>query len=343
MAFCFSHHSLLQAWIHASRIEGSINTINEQAACEGRRQLPLLQGSAQALLAAPRVDAPPPLSCKKALVDDAAARLGISEPIHLLAPERGQRRIAGGYRCHSMNLPRAAGHYITLSENALIGSPALCLIQMVTCLSELQWLLLAYEFCGEYVLDPSSPRGFLKRAPLTTAEELRALARELQGVKGAKTALRLSRLVANGSASPKETGLVLALCLPQNMHGCGLSLPVLNRSVGLGPSARAIYGRSSCKCDLFWPGVDVEYDSDLEHAGAEGGAHDSLRAAALAVEGIEVVHLYSKNITSLESFEAAAEMVGAKIGEKPAHGLPRNRFRRIQTQRLLFGHHTHPC
>ena len=32
MAFCFSHHSLLQAWIHASRIEGSINTINEQAA-----------------------------------------------------------------------------------------------------------------------------------------------------------------------------------------------------------------------------------------------------------------------------------------------------------------------
>lgn len=342
MAFCFSHWSLLQIWIHASRVEARARQHSAQLASERRSPLPMPQDAACSLLAHERVSALPPLSCKKAVVLSAAQSLGAEEPIHLLAPKREQRRVQGGYRCHSVGACEAPGLFIPISNEALIGTPALCLVQMAGVLDDLSWLMLAYEFCGSYVLDPAAPKGFMSREPLTSAAELLELANRLSKNRGPGRVRRLTRYLADGSASPKETDIALALALPRSMGGYGFSLPQLNRPVQLQPQGRALYGCSHCKCDLFWPGVDVEYDSDEEHAGEQGGAHDSLRAAALAIEGIEVVHLYRKNLASLAAFDAAAAMVGAKIGERPALARSGEEPLRLQVQRRLLGHHSHP-
>lgn len=342
MAFCFSHHTLLQMWINASRVEARARQQSSQLASERRGPLPMPQNAACSLLARGRASALPPLSCKKAAVLSAARSLGAEEPIHLLAPKRGQRRAQGGYRCHSSTTCEGLGIFIPISDEALIGTPALCLVQMASALDDLSWLTLAYEFCGSYVLDPAAPKGFMRREPLTSAAELLELANKLSKNRGPGRVRRLARYLADGSASPKETGIALALVLPRSMGGYGFSLPQLNRPVQLRPQGRALYGCSHCKCDLFWPGVDVEYDSDEEHAGEQGGAHDSLRAAALALEGIEVVHLYSKNLVSLAAFDAATAMVGAKIGERPAFAKSGEEPRRWHVQRRLLGHHSHP-
>ncbi|MGN0072236.1 MAG: hypothetical protein ACI36W_00285 [Coriobacteriales bacterium] len=342
MAFCFSHQTLLQMWIHASRVEARTRQQSALLAREGRGPLPMSSEAACSLLASERVSALPPLSCKKAAVLSAAKNLGAAEPFHLLAPMRGQRRVQGGYRCHSARVCEAPNLFIPVGEHALLGTPALCLLQMANILDELSWLVLAYEFCGSYVLDPKAPKGFMSRDPLTTADELQELANTLSENRGSGKVRKLVRYLADGSASPKETGIALALTLPRAMGGYGFTLPQLNHPVELSMQGRALYGCSHCKCDLFWPGVDVEYDSDEEHAGEQGGAHDSLRAAALAMEGVEVVHLYSKNLASLSAFDAAAMMVGAKIGEKPALAKTGKELQRWRVQSRLLGHHSHP-
>ncbi len=54
----------------------------------------------------------------------------------------------------------------------------------------------------------------------------------------------------------------MLLCLPYSLGGYGLPHPTMNAEMPL-PKNVAATGRSSLRCDLYWPAVrlDVEYDS----------------------------------------------------------------------------------
>ena len=70
----------------------------------------------------------------------------------------------------------------------------------------------------------------------------------------------------------------MLLCLPYSLGGYGLPHPTMNAEMPL-PKNVAATGRSSLRCDLYWPAVrlDVEYDSAEFHS-AEAPACERLDA-----------------------------------------------------------------
>jgi hypothetical protein len=170
--------------------------------------------------------------------------------------------------------------------------------------------------CSSYAYDEESEKGFRERAPLTTVRSLaRAVEKESER-RGSKKAARALRYVAAVSASPMETILAMALCLPRMIGGYGLDLPELNFRI----EARegGLVKRSYFKCDLYWPKyrVAVEYESDENHVGRHAEAHDSSRRAALMAQGITVVTITTDQFFDARKLDEAARTVAKLTGKR---------------------------
>jgi hypothetical protein len=247
----------------------------------------------------------------------------LSAPIHVLVGSANARNVTRNLVCHvtSSHFPR--GSFIQVESGLVASSPELCFLQMAGTLSLIELIKLGFEFCGYYRLDDvsSDSHGFRADQALTNISKLKAYVAASSNVKGIKNARRALQYIANGSASPMETILVMLLILPYQLGGCGFSMPSLNHPVDVSHGA----GRSSrYYCDLFWASekVDVEYDSDIYHTGADRIARDGARRNALSSVGVTAIVVSKMQIMNVSRFREVAEVLGRLLGKQLKYPMP---------------------
>lgn len=199
------------------------------------------------------------------------------------------------------------GCFMSIGNDFLVSSPEFCFLQMAEQLTLFELIELGYELCGAYSLplqgDTAVPeKGFYDRSPLTSKKKLGEFMDGMAGAKAHHKASRALRYVIDGSASPMETKLAIALTLPYKLGGYGFAAPELNKRVALSKATKKYFSKDYYVCDMFWPEKEVaaEYDSDKFHTGSERIANDSKKRNALATQGINVV-----SVTRLQLYNSA--------------------------------------
>lgn len=172
-------------------------------------------------------------------------------------------------------------------------------------------IMLGFEYCGSYASVPENPRGFVPRKPLTSTDKLQSAIARAEGQRGVKQARRALSCVKPHSASPGETGMSMLLGMPHILGGLNLKGSYLNYEIRLGKRARAMFGTSSFRCDMYWPDhkLAVEYDSDLCHTGSDRIANDSKRRNALLFMGNTVISITRKQVNSFPEMNKTARII----------------------------------
>jgi hypothetical protein len=199
-----------------------------------------------------------------------------------------------------------------------VTSPALTFLHMASALSVARAARLAFELAGTYALGGSvQGRDCLyDQTPLTCVADLRSSVGSLPaGTRGRSHALHALRFALDGAASPRESDLVLLLCLPRPLGGYGLPFPELNRRIDLDSRARSIARRSYCLADLYWEeaGIDVEYHGADFHTGLSRLESDAGRQAALESMGVKVIGVSNAQFEDLSALDGIASMLAQRL------------------------------
>lgn len=351
MGFCLSHSTAAAFWCWASRIEADALDQRKREAAQlaevgiwNIEPLPLPAKAASVILGGPHLRRcsalRPQISAKE--VREFAGQHELALPLHITVSDQALRQKKGVTVGHVQAYSEESAPFYSVGENAFAVSPALALIQLARDLDLIDWLILAYEFCGTYTLDKSHPKGFRNRAPLTSAEQIAQAADQLPGLKGIKKVRRALKYLKDGSASPMETALAIALALPRRLNGLQLGAMELNVPIELGEKGRALYPRSACRCDFYYPSkkIALEYDSNAWHGTEEQRDSDALRRVALTAEGIEVVPVVFEQVRTYEGLVATGALLAKKL-RQPVPAPADEEAARALVERL-FGHHTHP-
>ena len=240
-------------------------------------------------------------------------------PLHISVTTKSERIHEPGIECHTLSpehIPPLS--FTPVSKGVYTASPELCFVNMANELPFLALVKLGFELCGSYSLGGDAERGFIDRRPLTTASRLAEFATQAQGMHGAKSARKAASYVIDGAASPMETALAMLLCLPHSLGGYGIERPVLNGTVNVPPSLQRTLRARRFKCDLLWPDhhLDVEYDSDRYHTGAERITHDADRRNALKRLGIDVIVVTRERAMNVNRFDETAQIIAKSTGKR---------------------------
>lgn len=247
-------------------------------------------------------------------------RFGVrEEPLHILVGQQRARSKSSRVVSHLMKAQAPSGSFCRVEEGLYVSSPELCFVQMATRLSLPELIMLGFELCGSYALDPLDARRFGRREPLATAESLARFAQRAEGIHGRKAAMRAARMVIDGSASPMETALAMLLSLPRMLGGFGIEKPCLNWRINLSDDARLTAGRSFLVCDLFWEKakLDVEYDGRLYHSRPQHVESDAARRNALGAMGIAVITATAAQVHDPARLKSLAADVARRTGGRP--------------------------
>ncbi|MCL1846781.1 MAG: hypothetical protein FWF91_02295 [Coriobacteriia bacterium] len=244
-------------------------------------------------------------------------------PLDATVSSKAARRVTSVVRSHVFEAALPRGGVVYVGGGLCVSSPELCFFWMASELSLVKLIELGFELCGSYSLPGPAPgeEGAYRRPPLTSTKKLAAFVGQMAGAHGVRKATRALRYIADGSASPMETVLVMLLTLPYKLGGYGLYMPELNARVTPAKTAKKIASKSHYYCDLFWPDVDVaaEYDSDQFHTGPDRISSDSKRRNALATMGVLVVTVTNRQIRDTVELEKVAKQLAAGIGKQLRH------------------------
>lgn len=150
------------------------------------------------------------------------------------------------------------GSFVRAGQELYACAPELCFALLGRGGQMLPLARLGLELCGTYSLMPDQSGRFCTGPALTDKRRLSAFLDLMDHRHGLSVARRALRLVADGSGSPRETSIYLALTAPVRMGGYGLwSIPnqqyweALARdgidTVGIGPSEIMSAGRLEAK------------------------------------------------------------------------------------------------
>ena len=194
-------------------------------------------------------------------------------PLHVVVAQANDRVRTGSPVCHVWSAGFPAGSFVRLRDGLYISSPERSFVEMATELSLVELVRYGCLLCSRYAYD-GDKRGFRKRTPLTDVRSLRRFVEKSRGCIGSNKALRALRFIADSSASPMETNLVMALCLSRMIGGYGLDLPELNACIEV--RTKGLVQRERFECDLYWRKrhVAVEYDSGEHHSGNAAETRD---------------------------------------------------------------------
>ncbi|WP_232050799.1 hypothetical protein [Arabiibacter massiliensis] len=245
-------------------------------------------------------------------------RLGVASPVHVVVADANDRSQAAGIACHVRSGRFPAGAFVRIEEGLYVESPEEAFLRVATELTLAALVRFGLLLCGTYVHNREG-NGFRKRkgGPLTTVEALRRRVEKARGERGFNKAARALRFVANGSASPMETILCMALCLPRMLGGYGFELPRLNYWIDAGP-ARGLLGRDHFECDLYWPRCKtaIEYDSREFHEGTVAETRDSARRSGLLIRDVLVITVTRDQFFDARKLDEAARALAKRMGKR---------------------------
>lgn len=231
----------------------------------------------------------------------------ISRPLHVIVSDESLRRHSKEYVCHIWGASLLKGSVLDTQNGFYVCSPELCFLQMASRLSLVELIQLGFELCGIYDL-VSDEDDILRCAPLTTVVKLSSFIERVPNAKCRKKALRAVRYIVENSASPKETELVMLLCLPYKLGGYGIKTPLLNHRIDVTKTGKKFTSNDFFEVDLYWPEHRLigEYDSDKYHKGERKKTKDTSRRNALEAMGYTVVNVTFGLISSREATDEAA-------------------------------------
>ena len=247
------------------------------------------------------------------------ASLGIvptaKHPVDLLfatPPARSQHPLV---RCHVHAGQLPPGSFVRVAPHVLMAGPELTFAQIASKASFVRACMLGAELCGAYTLVGPDLR-VVQRKPLTSASAIREHIAAYGKGDLSPQVRRVVKYLPDGAASPREARLVLLLSFPTSRGGYGLPAPTLNREVRLSPAAYSLYPCTPCRLDLSWPDstFTLEYEGREPHA--QRAPEDIARAAALALDGYEVMTLTNAQVAGVDAFDAVARHVAARLGHR---------------------------
>lgn len=237
-------------------------------------------------------------------------------PVEVLVLDRGHRGSSPllRYRFSGVGLPRAS--VLQGPDDLLVCSPELCFLQLATELGPEELIHVGFELCGTYAPPRAGTSRLVERpSALTSVEQLAFFLTQVPKARGLAAARGALRHIINGSASPMESVAAMLFCLPRRLGGLGLPRPELNRVVEFDREARKMAGgRGRAVCDMFWPGVAVEYEGQAYHGGEVSLRADRARSNALAHMGVRTISIYDEHIRSVERCRDMGTEIARAIG-----------------------------
>lgn len=290
-------------------------------------------------------------------------------PVDVLVTRREQTRRATIVRPRLWSAGVPQGELSRISDDLRVVSPGFALLQLARRASLARTVLLAAELCGSFAVysAPECLREVLQRLvdanllprmggwepcldregkltdlwsrkPLVTPADLRRIAEQSPSPGGRERLLEAARLVTPGAASPFEARAGIILGFSRRRGGEGQDGFAHNQRIALTPEARALAGRLSCYCDLYWrEGLDLECQSRLAHDVGSSFLSDSDRTAALKLIGVEVLPVTYRQLKNEARTQALSKMVAEKRGVSWAPPTERQRAagRRLRGEVLV--------
>lgn len=237
--------------------------------------------------------------------------------IHTTVAHARLRRAGGGIETSVRKGPFHPRSFMRIEDGLYVSTPEMAFCEMASVLSLERLIALGFELCGTYRRASTFGLARYDATPLTSPGALASFIENSPQFKGVKKARRALPLILAGSASPRESDLAMLLCLPYSLGGYGLPHPTMNAEMPL-PKNVAATGRSSLRCDLYWPAarLDVEYDSAEFHSAERLLANDSMRRIALESMDVTSVNLTAEHLRRASLFDEAAQGIARILGKR---------------------------
>ncbi len=237
--------------------------------------------------------------------------------IHTTVAHARLRRVGGGIETSVRKGPFHPRSFMRIEDGLYVSTPEMAFCEMASVLSLERLIALGFELCGTYRRASTFGLARYDATPLTSPGALASFIEKSPQFKGVKKARRALPCILAGSASPRESELAMLLCLPYSLGGYGLPHPTMNAEMPL-PKNVAATGRSSLRCDLYWPAarLDVEYDSAEFHSAARLLANDSMRRIALESMDVTSVNLTAEHLRRASLFDEAAQGIARILGKR---------------------------
>lgn len=237
--------------------------------------------------------------------------------IHATVAHARLRRAGGGIETSVRKGPFHPRSFMRIEDGLYVSTPEMAFCEMASVLSLERLIALGFELCGTYRRASTFGLARYDAIPLTSPGALASFIEKSPQFKGVKKTRRALSYILAGSASPRESELAMLLCLPYSLGGYGLPHPTMNAEMPL-PKNVAATGRSSLRCDLYWPAarLDVEYDSAEFHSAERLLANDSMRRIALESMDVTSVNLTAEHLRRASLFDEAAQGIARILGKR---------------------------
>lgn len=263
------------------------------------------------------------------------------------ASERSASALVRPRMCHGLGTGPSYG----VAQGVRVVAPQVALQQLAARATLVRAVMLSTELCGSFsvyeplacvrellqelvdagrlpVMSRWSPvlsadgrlTSLWSRPPLVSPACLLDEAGRSKAPRGRARLAEATRLTVAGAASPLEARAGILLGFPQSRGGEGYAGLSHNVRVDLSEGARRLARRGHLVCDLYWAtgeggrALDLECQSSLIHGAGGVALSDADRAAALELEGVDVVFATHGQVSDPGRFGLLSRLVADKLG-----------------------------
>lgn len=271
-------------------------------------------------------------------------------PLHRLVFTRAQSGSRSLFKSHLLTQEPPPGSFRQTEHGFDVTSPEFTLLSLATQVSRNQLLMACYEMCSSFAvftpcertqqqLDEAISLKFIppdcgwkrivdtkgndtnlwKRAPLLSAADIAAFAKQAAGLRGVKQLRWAAERMAGQTASPFEVKTSMLVSLPRDEGGLGIGI-TNNARIPLSEAARSLYDKTCCYADILIEsvtdsmGVILECQGRSAHDSEAASLSDAERTTALTSMGYDVIQITYGQIKDKRSFGNLAELIHKKAG-----------------------------
>jgi hypothetical protein len=246
------------------------------------------------------------IPCVEAVLGD---KFGENSTTHITVSKNNARLNRSGKVYHSceLTLPPEA---VLVRKGITVASPELLFLEFASELDLHRLILLGLQLCSH---PPGCPS-----AAITTTQKINSFLARIAGHKGQSKAIRAMKYVKNGSASIMESLVYMVLSLPNALGGYGLNGAVFNHEIVLKSEMQHRLGRHRCFTDLYYKHacLAIEYDSFAYHNKPSEQGKDSIRAAVLERQGIDIMRMSTIQLYDENACRDFAYNLAARVGKR---------------------------
>lgn len=271
-------------------------------------------------------------------------------PLHRLVFTRAQSGSRSLFKSHLLTQEPPPGSFRQTEHGFDVTSPEFTLLSLATQVSRNQLLMACYEMCSSFAvftpcehtqqqLDEAISLKFIppdcgwkrivdtkgndtnlwKRAPLLSAADIAAFAKQAAGLRGVKQLRWAAERMAGQTASPFEVQTSMLVSLPRDEGGLGIGI-TNNARIPLSEAARSLYDKTCCYADILIEsvtdsmGVILECQGRSAHDSEAASLSDAERTTALTSMGYDGIQITYGQIKDKRSFGNLAELIHKKAG-----------------------------